>query len=512
MCGILLYHAPGKEFSNEFLEFDENFEGDKWRSSSSWSTFNSLIPYVAARGPNYSSLKFSQNHCMAWFSSVLSVRQPFTKQCVNVGDRYILQFNGELYNEEIQHNDTSFIASLLEDESTDIMNKICLFDGEFSYTIYDMQTCKIYFGRDDIGKRSLSFLLQPDTGELYVTSISGAHEGFSDCLSGTVYVYDVRQKKLMEYVQPSMNHQVSDRVNINVTDVQNCTDMLYELLISAVAKRVESIHPVHLKNSPIAVLFSGGLDCSVITALICRQLRNNYSKQVVELLNVSFQNPRTGVMPNATPDRKLAVNSAKILKQLFPEMDIRLVEIDVPYEEYLKMRPVVIDLMYPKNTEMDLSIAVAFYFASRGIGCIDIGNGQRKPYHRQGVVLFSGLGADELYGGYHKFSNKSINELAVELTKQISNIHERNLNRDDKVIASNGVEVRYPFLDKRVIEFSIKQIPINLKVNKLILRSIALNKLGLSTISEEPKRAIQFGSRSAKMTKNGNKNGTDVLA
>lgn len=98
-----------------------------------------------------------------------------------------------------------------------------------------------------------------------------------------------------------------------------------------------------------------------------------------------------------------------------------------------------------------------------------------------------------------------------ELTRQINNIYERNLNRDDKVIAHNGVEVRYPFLDEHVIKFSAVDIPINFKINKLILRNVASHYLKLDEIAEEPKRAIQFGAKSAKMTKDGNKHGTDLL-
>ena len=45
----------------------------------------------------------------------------------------------------------------------------------------------------------------------------------------------------------------------------------------------------------------------------------------------------------------------------------------------------------------------------------------------------------------------------------------------------------------------------------MILRMVAEKKLSLGNISEEPKRAIQFGAKSAKMTKNGNKQGTDLV-
>ena len=73
------------------------------------------------------------------------------------------------------------------------------------------------------------------------------------------------------------------------------------------------------------------------------------------------------------------------------------------------------------------------------------------------------------------------------------------------------MEVRYPFLDEKVIKYSVSEIPINYKQNKKILRSLASQKLTLGIIADEPKRAIQFGSKSAKMTKDGNKHGTDTL-
>lgn len=517
MCGILLHHISDQSaadwLTDEFIEFDEEYIQSKQCSDTS-TIFNSIVPYITARGPNYSSFRVSREHSTSWFSSLLSLREPCTIQSVNVNDRYILQFNGELYNSEIQHNDTQFIVSQLELPNPEIPLIVKSLEGEFAYTIYDMEERKFYFGRDNVGKRSLSYRLDDAIGELYVSSVTGVIKGFTDCIAGVLYMYDVQEKKLSDADRIAQPYYVSEEVDENLTNMADSIEKLYKKLELAVEKRVTSIHPVHAENSPIAVLFSGGLDCSVIASLVCAQLGRTFgsrSNVVVELLNVAFENPRTGTMPCNTPDRKLAINSAAVLQDLFPHIEIRLVEIDVPYKDYLMHRPEVIKLMYPKNTEMDLSIAIAFYFASMGSGIIKNSNGETERYQRKGIVLFSGLGADELYGGYHKFANKSPKDLTEELSKQINNIYERNLNRDDKVIACNGVEVRYPFLDEQVIEFSTQHLPVNYKVNKMILRLLAQEKLNLQGICEEPKRAIQFGTKSAKMTKDGNKHGTDIL-
>ncbi|QLG71690.1 hypothetical protein HG535_0C00390 [Zygotorulaspora mrakii] len=517
MCGILLHFQPQLDASillkNELLEFTEHSDSSQLCSDTS-NIFNKIVPHVRARGPNYSSFRTSREHSTSWFSSVLSLREPFTTQSIEIHGRYVLQFNGELYNEEIKDNDTRFIANLLHLDDTGISEIIRSLDGEFAYTIYDKKERMFYFGRDSVGRRSLSYRLNESTGELFVASVTGKEEEFVDCIAGVIYTYDTQTKTLKQKDVIRNPFSICEDIDKEMTNLGSSIEKLYKELKFSTKKRVRSIHPMHIENSPIAVLFSGGLDCSVVASLVLEELRENsgdYQSISVELLNVGFENPRTGIMPSETPDRKLATSSAKALQALYPEIDIKLVEIDVPYSEYLAYRPQVVDLMYPKNTEMDLSIAIAFFFASKGSGFVTLPDGSRDKYQRKGIVLFSGLGADELFGGYHKLANKSSEELTKELTRQINSIYDRNLNRDDKVIACNGVEVRYPFLDESLITFSTGCIPLNYKVNKLILRKMASEKLYLIGICDEPKRAIQFGTKSAKMTKDGNKHGTDLL-
>ena len=153
---------------------------------------------------------------------------------------------------------------------------------------------------------------------------------------------------------------------------------------------------------------------------------------------------------------------------------------------------------------MDLSIAMALYFASRG------------PTAAR--VLFSGLGADELFGGYQRhalaWKRGGYRGLLGELALDTERLGKRNLGRDDRVTARWGREVRYPFLDEGVVARAMRA-GIEEKVgfgfgfeaggedgveldDKSVLRLIA-KKLGMSKVATEKKRAIQFGSRSAKM-------------
>jgi asparagine synthetase B (glutamine-hydrolysing) len=129
----------------------------------------------------------------------------------------------------------------------------------------------------------------------------------------------------------------------------------------------------------------------------------------------------------------------------------------------------------------------------------------------QAKVLLSGLGADEQLGGYGRhasaFQSSSWPGLIQEIQLDLNRICNRNLGRDDRVISDHGKEVRFPFLDEDVTVF-LSLLPIHYKMDlrmpkgvgdKLFLRNFCQQRLGLEEVASEPKRAIQFGARTAKI-------------
>ncbi|HWR25076.1 MAG TPA: asparagine synthetase B, partial [Methanosarcina sp.] len=70
------------------------------------------------------------------------------------------------------------------------------------------------------------------------------------------------------------------------------------------------------------------------------------------------------------------------------------------------------------------------------------------------LVLLTGQGADELFGGYSRhegFVEQGTEVLDQEIYSDLENISKINLERDDMVTMTNSVELRVPFLDKEVI-------------------------------------------------------------
>jgi asparagine synthetase B (glutamine-hydrolysing) len=371
----------------------------------------------------------------------------------------------------------------------------------------------------------------------------------------------------------------------------------------AIRARVATVPPVPAPPAArVAVLFSGGLDCTVVAAVLDRVLPRH---EAIDLITVAFENPRSlkareetlqrppkgpshrGIRgprrktetpapppngipllndessedaaqplgPYDVPDRLTARDAWRDLRELAPNRQWNLVEVDVPYQEMLDHRQHVIDLMKPQNTVMDLSIALAFYFAARGQGHLAAASDEEleaELYTSHARVLLSGLGADELLGGYARHrrafnqpvgrhednveteqppssvfpgqapgppAHENWQALIDELQMDLDRLPTRNLGRDDRIIATHGKEARYPFLAGHVVEFLARQ-PVWYKADmrfvegvgdKMLLRSVA-RELGLHKAARRKKRAIHFGARTAKMDLgDGGAKGTDLL-
>lgn len=344
-------------------------------------------------------------------------------------------------------------------------------------------------------------------------------------------------------IHPNSHSCVNDLEQLLASREKNDeVNRLIDVLSEAVRRRVQSLpiraqdnSPPSNDNASVAILFSGGIDSMILAALADRHIP---AHQPIDLLNVAFKlqepkkqkesakitqkhkNKPTGSKtdgadcqisrPFDVPDRITGKAGLRELQDLNPERKWNFVEINVTKEELQKIRQErICHLVHPLDTVLDDSIGCAVWFAARGTGFI-MEDSDQRPFTSSAKVILTGIGADEQLAGYSRhrvrFTMSGHEGLIQELAMELDRIPSRNLGRDDRVIGDHGKEARFPYLDEDVVSY-LNSLPVWEKADlslprgvgeKLLLRLTA-KQLGLSKSAVLPKRAMQFGSRIAKM-------------
>jgi len=267
--------------------------------------------------------------------------------------------------------------------------------------------------------------------------------------------------------------------------------------------------PGQCQHSKVGILFSGGIDSMVLAYLAAECLQPGES---LDLLNVAFYQDHASKDKVEIPDRQSGLEAYEILKSKFPSLLINFIRVDVTKSEVERMRQERIrHLISPLTSVLDDSIGCCLWFAASG-----------NPSAR---ILLLGSGADELLGGYSRhriaFKTGGWAKLGQEMQIDVDRISARNLGRDNRVISDHGVAPRMPFLDERVVQFLTGECDLWVKCcplegfqrglgEKLLLRVTALKILGKEglRLALLPKRAMQFGTRIAKL-ENSKEKGSD---
>jgi asparagine synthetase B (glutamine-hydrolysing) len=114
--------------------------------------------------------------------------------------------------------------------------------------------------------------------------------------------------------------------------------------------------------SRVALLFSGGLDCMVLAALVHTHLPPH---EPLDLINVCFS------PDHASPDRVGARAGVAELRRVFPTRAFRLLLVDDTFADTCSRGPALLGLIAPARTHLDFNIAAALWSSARGVGFVE---------------------------------------------------------------------------------------------------------------------------------------------
>lgn len=376
-----------------------------------------LSKLLAHRGPNENGIEVYGNVCLSHERlSIIDLktgRQPLLNETKEIA----LLHNGEIYNyKELKsklvqkhtfrgHSDSEVILHMFEERKDDkeFVNQL---DGDFAIVIYDHKEKMIFACRDPVGVKPLYYGFNRDgsvffASEMKVLSKAGV-EQFEIFPPGHYYVQKGDEKgKLDQWFTPSWyDPTVYHKENTSL-------ELIRKSFEKAVEKRLMS-------DVPLGVFLSGGLDSSLVAALVKKQIKDLHSFSV-------------GVGEEST-DLLAARKVAKFLGTNHHEKIYS-------FEEGLKMIETVIwhlESYDVTSIRASTPMVILSKFTKEFV-----------------TVVLSGEGSDEMFGGYAYFKDAtSPDMLQRELVNKVKFLYTADVNRCDKATMAGSLEARVPFLDK----------------------------------------------------------------
>lgn len=413
------------------------------------------------RGPEYSKLlENSENEIFGFHRLAINgldskSNQPF------IFDDIILICNGEIYNYKKLFKNLNIIPNTNSDceiiihlyKKYGIETTTSLLDGVFSFILYDTKEQIIHCARDPFGVRplyfievenyfnnfnlysfasevkSLQYVLNKIINNNLINTVNlSDQESIKQFPPGYIYSYKLFYKlsnvlnpqnlwyKCNEIQYYTIPYNVSILDNYSSNDKYDIYKNICKYLNEAVKKRV-----IDTSDRPIACLLSGGLDSSLIAALVSKYYNNQLETYSIGMKgSLDLENART----------------------VAKHINSKHHEIILTEDEFFQAIPEVIYNIESYDTTT-IRASVGNYLIGKYIAK----NSNAK-------VIFNGDGSDELTGGYIYFlAVDSDIEFDRECRRLLRNIYSFDVLRSDKSISSCGLEPRTPFLDKTFVNY-----------------------------------------------------------
>ena len=473
------------------------------------------------RGPDSEGIYESENVLLGHRRLIVvdpeGGKQPMIK-IIN-GSKYVLVYNGELYNtEELRKSllEEGYFFDSYSDTEVLLMSYIawgvnCIkkFNGIFAFAIYDEEKERVFLARDQMGVKPLFYSIN-NKNIIFASEIKAIlanpmvktqidREGITElfALGPAVVPGKAIYKNILE-IAPA-NCLLISKENIKVWEYWKVTLQENKETVEEAAEHVrlllfDAIKRQLVGDVPICTFLSGGLDSSAISAIAAEEFRNR--GKILNTYSIDYKDNEKyfkSSLFQPTSDKYWAFRMAEFIKSNHKNVVLNHKDLVLALKESTLAR----DL--PGMADVDSSLLLF---------CKEI----RKNF----VVSLSGECADEIFGGYPWYTNEEMLNAktfpwsrAVGMRKSILNEkikkfnieecaeyeylktlkevpHFENedkknyrmkemfylnlkwfmvnlLNRKDRCSMYNSLEVRVPFADIRIVEYAFN-LPAEIKL------------------------------------------------
>jgi asparagine synthase (glutamine-hydrolysing) len=316
--------------------------------------------------------------------------QPFVK------DGLHLSYNGEVYNfRELRaaleaegtrfttHSDTEVVLEAWRAWGPAALAR---FRGMFAFALYDERTSSLVLARDPLGIKPL-YVMPRGAGVLFASELKSLVAAVGPELTVNPQALVA---SMLFYFLPEEQTAVQGVFKLppgswgrwerdGSSTIQQFWDPVEQAQLAAAGPRAdlaevveESVRAHLVADVPVASFLSGGLDSSLITAIAARQ------DPSIEAYTITFrpEDQRLEAMPD----------DAEYARKMAAHLGIRLHEIEIS-PDIVDLLPKVVDILDEPIGDPAAINTVLMCQAARESGV---------------KVLLSGMGADELFGGYRK--------------------------------------------------------------------------------------------------------------
>lgn len=412
-----------------------------------------VIEFLKKRGPDLTNIKQIREY--TFVHTLLNMTGQLTEQhFFNKNNSIICIFNGEIYNSEKfskYNSDGEYLIQLYEKYGDNFISKL---DGEFSICLVDFNKNKLILSTDIFGTKPL--WIGFNDKKFGISTYKSCLDRINlpnnfQILANKTYIIDLINVKIIE----------EKRVHtFDLTQYKTSFDDWNKAFSNSIKKRTK------YAKCAIFIGLSGGYDSGAIACELRKQNVEFTAYSIANAEDKDILNQRIKLIKDCkiiNLEREKFLEARNFLKKNAEEY-----KLNIDNGEKEKYDTLINTTNYNKNDAEQLLKLIEFRKNSQilsddngAIGCSYICSLAIKKNQK---IYLSGSGADEIFSdyGFNKIKIYNHSTIGGYFPENLSDVfpwknffHNTQLAylmKEEYTAGAYGIEVRYPFLDKYVVQ------------------------------------------------------------